>query len=177
MPPDVTRRTILAALGSSAVGFTGCLSKGRLPSDDSTDVPTSTVGSSTPVSTPTVSADNTRPPEETGTFVPEWENPKPDKDHDVVVENQHTRAHTVDLRITHDDTVVFSKSIELAAGAKVVPYNFVDSPLDGIVDYVVDVTLDDGQTDRTTFTTDSCHGWVLITVSKTGELRATYVVC
>jgi hypothetical protein len=175
MSPDVTRRLTLQALAATiSVGLAGCLSEERTVPNDRSD--TSTVRETTPLSS-TVSTDKTRSTQATTSVDSWWENPEPEKDHDVTIENHHDQLHTVELTIAHDEKPVFEGSYELSPGSTVTPYNFLQSPLDGIVDYDVEAHLEDGQADGTTFSTDSCHGDVVVTVDETGELAVFYSIC
>lgn len=168
----VTRRSILQVLASIvSIGITGCLSTERTAEGGISDQSTTTQ------SEPAVSADSTRSTETSDSTVPGWEDPEPRKDHDVTIESFHDQTHTIDLAITHDGEVLFEDSFELSPGEELTPYNFLASPIDGIADYSIEAQLEDGQTASTTFTTDSCHGEVVVIVEKSGTLSATYSIC
>ena len=168
MYPRTSRRTALRTLGVVFVpGLAGCLS------DDAGSPATDreTADSTTRTPDPTISA------EPTETYVPEWENPEPEKDHDVILGNRHNQPHTIDVRITHEQTVIFEESFDAESGFDRVIYNFLESPIDGIASYEVRAELEDGTRAETTFVTDSCHGQVVVSVGENGELNAFYSIC
>ena len=174
MYPRTSRRTALRTLGVVLVpGLAGCLS------DDASSPETRRETPETATATPEPIPSTTEPTTEdrTETYVPGWENPEPEKDHDVFVENRHDQAHTVEVRVTHEGSVVFEESFEAEPGFDRSVYNFVQSPIDGIASYVVRATLEDGTADAVTFATDSCHGHVVVSIGENGELAVFYSIC
>ena len=179
MCPRTSRRTVLRTLGVVlASGFAGCLAEeSESPQTDRTT--NDSITRSTSASRPSSTTDSqpTTSPESTETYVPGWENPEPEKDHDVILENRHDEPHTIDVRIAHEQTVVFEESFDAEPGFDRVIYNFLDSPIDGIAHYEVRAELEDGTTAEIGFATDSCHGHVIVSVEENGELFATYSIC
>lgn len=181
MHPRTSRRTALRTLGVVLVpGLAGCLSDdaGSPVTDGETaDSATQTPDSTTRTAPTTRRPDPTTSSESTETYVPGWENPEPEKDHDVILENRHGEPHTIDVRITHEQRMIFEESFDAEPGFDRVIYNFLESPIDGIASYEVRAELEDGTTAETTFATDSCHGQVIVSIGENGELNAFYSIC
>lgn len=177
---ELTRRSLLAALG---VATTGCLSAPR----DGTAPDSPSTGAS-----PTITSPTDGPSSPTG-ITPGVNQPR--ADHAVYLDNQTSQERTVRVQVVRQatDETVYDETRTIAPETEQEVYNLQQANPDGIEAFaicgqVVDPTSSPGgaepsetpdspRRDCITMQTDACHGTAHVTVPAEGELQVIYSIC